>query len=190
MSAYMFALGYHGCDATVADDLIEGKEMRRSENKYDWLGHGYYFWEDDPVHARLWAVDLAKRPNSTIKKPSVVGAVIRLGNCLNLAESKALSEVKITYEAMNAAEKEMGLSLLPENKGKDLKKRFLDCFIFEWLHQFREEKNLAPYDTVRGYFSEGEKLYPGSGIHQQDHVQICVRNLGCIMGFFRPRFEF
>lgn len=34
-------IGFHGCDLSVADKIITGKdELRPSKNSYDWLGHG------------------------------------------------------------------------------------------------------------------------------------------------------
>jgi hypothetical protein len=34
-----FVLGYHGCDAAVARDVIAGRRsLTASENDYDWLG--------------------------------------------------------------------------------------------------------------------------------------------------------
>ena len=53
------------------------------------------------------------------------------------------------------------------------------------LHQSLEGSSL-PYDTVRGMFTEGEELYPGSGFSAQSHVQIAVRNDDCIRGLFLP----
>ncbi len=44
-------LGFHGCDAQVGEDLLAGRHthLRESKNKYDWLGNGIYFWENDPL---------------------------------------------------------------------------------------------------------------------------------------------
>jgi hypothetical protein len=41
------------------------------------------------------------------------------------------------------------------------------------------------FDTVRGVFMEGERLYPTSGFRRQSHIQICVRNPAAIKGVFR-----
>ncbi|WP_309387689.1 hypothetical protein [Cerasicoccus frondis] len=169
--------------------MINGADMHPSKNDYDWLGHGYYFWEDDPKRALQWAKESARSTKGKIKKAAVLGAVIRLGHCLNLADGACLAEVKIAHDVLARFSKEFGMSM-PQNKGKDLERRYLDCYVFEWLHQFREDKDLAAYDTVRGFFSEGDALYPGSEIHLRDHIQICVRNLDCIVGFFRPRISF
>ena len=45
----------------------------------------------------------------------------------------------------------------------------------------------SPYQTVRGFFVEGEALYEGAGLRNQDHIQLCVRDTACIVGFFLPR---
>ena len=38
--------GFHDCDRDVADRVLAGPEgLLPSENEYDWLGHGIYFWE-------------------------------------------------------------------------------------------------------------------------------------------------
>ena len=40
-------IAYHGCDESVRDAVVMGQELKRSENPYDWLGNGIYFWEND-----------------------------------------------------------------------------------------------------------------------------------------------
>ncbi|WP_269543004.1 hypothetical protein [Cerasicoccus fimbriatus] len=184
MPAYAYALGYHGCKSSVAEKVFAGSELRPSRERYDWLGHGIYFWEDNPHRALEWAKE------RKYDQPAVIGAVIRFGNCLNLIDSEYLAEVARTHESLVSYWKnleEFDLTI-PENKGKDAKLRYLDCFVFEWLHSTREENSLPSYDTVRGFFSEGEPLYPGAGLNKQDHIQICVRNLDCIVGFFSSSY--
>jgi hypothetical protein len=76
-------LGYHGCDAEFANALLSGETLIRdwkvSRNRYDWLGHGIYFWEHAPERAWAWA--------SASKKTGVIGAVIQLGRCLDLTDT-------------------------------------------------------------------------------------------------------
>ena len=80
-------LGYHGCDKGTADQILEGKSsFLKSENSYDWLGHGSYFWEADPIRAFEWAKD-------NREDPYVVGVVLDLGNCLNLLEREGVAVV-------------------------------------------------------------------------------------------------
>lgn len=45
---------------------------------------------------------------------------------------------------------------------------------------------IAPFDSARGLFSEGKRIYPDAGFKAKTHVQICVRNPSCIKGYFVP----
>lgn len=44
---------FHGCDQSLCDELVSNPEcqLKYSENNYDWLGKGMYFWENDPDRA-------------------------------------------------------------------------------------------------------------------------------------------
>jgi hypothetical protein len=53
--------------------------------------------------------------------------------------------------------------------------------------QLRQEEKKPAFDTVRGFFIEGKELYAGAGFRELDHIQICVRSLEQIIGFFWPR---
>lgn len=184
-----YVLGYHGCDADVARKIAAGDDkLSPSNNDYDWLGHGLYFWEDSAERASLWAEEESKKGSSRIGKPGVLGAVVDLGNCLNLIEVEMLDLVRAAHEQLTQLLEEIEAPM-PKNTGKDFRARKLDCAVFQALHQFREEESLAPFETVRAFFVEGEPLYPSAGIRQLDHIQICVRNPGRIIGYFLPRLE-
>jgi hypothetical protein len=76
-------LGFHGCDKSVVEKVVSGKEhLKKSENAYDWLGHGIYFWENSPSRALEFATYLKDNPGyskNPIKHPAVLGAVINSG---------------------------------------------------------------------------------------------------------------
>lgn len=172
-------LGYHGCDADFAESVLLGKtevhDWRRSENDYDWLGHGIYFWEHAPERALSWA--------SSRKKKGVIGAVIQLGNCLDFTDVKYTELLSLRYQSMVEMYRLTGASL-PENKGKNRK---LDCLMVNEL--IRQKRALLdPFQTVRCPFLEGEPAFPGSGILKESHIQIAVIDPACILGVFRPNF--
>ncbi len=186
-----FILGFHGCDKTVGEKIIDGaKNMKRSQNDYDWLGHGAYFWENNPARALEYAKLLKNKPHSQrniIKTPFVVGAIIDLGHCFNLLETDSLNYLKNGYEVLKQSQP----NEMPKNKDPfgtgDLLLRELDCAVIEMLHLFNIEKQKREYDTVRGVFTEGKELYPNAGFKEKNHIQICVRYPNCIKGFFRVR---
>ncbi len=65
--------------------------------------------------------------------------------------------------------------------------RKLDCAVIQTIHAFNEDQSQLEYDSVRGVFVEGDKLYPNSGFNERNHIQLCIRNPNCIKGYFHPR---
>jgi hypothetical protein len=74
-----FVLGFHGCDKTIAERiLLHEVKMRSSDNDYDWLGPGIYFWENNPQRAVDYARMLKDFPNRSrkpIMEPASLGAI-------------------------------------------------------------------------------------------------------------------
>lgn len=172
-------LGYHGAKAGVAAEfakkLLLGDvgvdEWKSSENEFDWLGHGIYFWEHSPERALRWAG----------AGGAVIGAVIQLGNCLDLTDIRYTTLLTAAYEALEKDYNGQGKTL-PQNGGRELKKRTLDCLVINRLHLALED----PAQTVRGAFEEGDEAFPGAALRTETHIQIAVRDLECILGIFRP----
>lgn len=177
-----FVLGYHGCDLSIVENVLTGRTaLHASRNDYDWLGNGVYFWEDSYQRALQWA-----KQSKRITQPAVIGAVINLGNCLNLLDVEHLETVRLAYRTLEQTAT-LAEAPMPVNRGRTFKDRKLDCAVIETLHGMRADANLQPYQTVRGFFVEGEALYEGAGLRHQDHIQLCVRDPACIVGFFLPR---
>jgi hypothetical protein len=189
-------IGFHGCDKSVRDKIVKGEEtLIQSKNDYDWLGNGAYFWEYNEKRALQYAENIKKFPTkckSKIGNPSVLGAIIQLGFCLDLLDSFYLDLLKISYDKYVKVQEKSGLKL-PENrpigKENDLLLRKLDCAVIEALHQFNKDTDRQQFDSVRGVFFEGNDLYPNAGFKEKNHIQICIRNPNCIKGFFIPRLK-
>ena len=183
-------IGFHGCDKSVVEYVLKGGSLKPSINSYDWLGHGMYFWENNEQRALEFAIEASKRKSSSIKDPAVIGAVIDLGYCLDLTDASCIYELRQSYKALLQVFKTAGKTL-PLNKaiGKkgDLLLRERDCAVIEFEHTINETAKVKSFDSVRGAFIEGKKLYPNSGIYEKNHIQICVRNPNCIKGYFLPR---
>ncbi|MCZ7644907.1 MAG: hypothetical protein M5U26_06430 [Planctomycetota bacterium] len=184
-------LGFHGCDRKVGRKLVSGKANPiPSENPWDWLGHGVYFWEGDPQRAFEYAEAVSRKPRSGIRTPFVVGAAIDLGYGLNLLNRSHLELLRRSYAGLQEALSLQGQPL-PANKpgrvGPDLLRRDLDCAVLNFLHEGIRIQGGQPFDTVRAAFWEGSELYGGAGFRELNHIQICVRNLNCIKGYFLPR---
>lgn len=108
----------------------------------------------------------------------MVGALIQLGNCLDLLDTghtRRMAEVAAVLQD-RAGE-------LPENREK---RRDLDCFL---VNSFCDEMGEGAFDTVRGLFQEGDPIVDGSELLHQSHIQIVVRRPEAIIGLFRPSVE-
>ena len=191
-----FVLGFHGCDRSVAEAVLSGEHhhLPQSTNDYDWLGHGIYFWEQNPARALEYANELKNNPRRTSKgkkpitEPAVVGAIIDLGKCLNLVEAKSIEIVKATYQRLEDISKagEVPLPVNIKDPGSgELLRRNLDCAVIQATHHFMKLQDKECH-SVRGIFVEGMPLYPNAGFHEKNHAQICVCNPNCIKGYFRP----
>ena len=145
--------GFHGCDESIVRMVLEGGALRPSTNAWDWLGHGIYFWEDSPARALLWAQEMSRLPGSAVKNPSVLGAIIDLGHCLNLTDPAGDALVKAAYDEHLRQGHEFGIPAAV-NKGAESKARFLDCAVMNLLHELRADLELPAFDTVRGFFIE------------------------------------
>lgn len=197
-------LGFHGCDQSVRDKLVAiPDKVKKSQEIYDWLGNGFYVWENNQSRAYKWALD--KQARGTLEIPSVIGVVYHLDYCLDFTDSEFIDILSSYYELMkvdlSVAGKEVPKNRdLPKDEYHDLIFRELDCAVIEYLHQKIDEqikrdiarKGYSEYkyfDTIRGIFTEGGPAFDGAGIQTRNHIQVCIRNLNCIKGFFIPRKE-
>ena len=197
-------IGFHGCDASVRDLLLKDpNKIVISREPYDWLGHGLYFWENNFERALQWAED--KKRRGKIINPAVIGAVLQLGYCCDFLEARFIRMIESYYYLMAASYHANGKQI-PKNeditydKHKDKLLRNLDCSTIEFMHEEilsqtqadMKEKGFSDFkifDSTRGAFIEGGPAFEGSGLHAKTHIQICIRNMNCIKGFFLPRCE-
>ncbi|MDB6092618.1 MAG: hypothetical protein JWM32_180 [Verrucomicrobia bacterium] len=194
MGVPSLVLGYHGCDESVGEKVLRGEQViASSKNAHDWLGEGAYFWENNPARALQWAEFIKAHPRwfeARIQKPFVIGAIIALGQCLDLTEAESLGIVRNGFKEMAATLSETNFPLPSNEKGSskddDLVKRKRDCAVINFVHEARAARSLPTFDTVRAVFCEGEPLYEGARIMARTHIQIAVRNPASIRGYFRP----
>ncbi|MEY5041558.1 MAG: hypothetical protein RLZZ414_1106 [Bacteroidota bacterium] len=198
-------IGFHGCDEKVRDQLVTSPNsaIKMSEKPFDWLGHGFYVWENNQERAFQWAKNKEKKRE--IEKASVVGVVYVLGNCLDFTDSQYIDVIENYYTNLKDELSQLGKSL-PVNKDsefdlfKDKLIRELDCMVIEYMHKAIKEEitkdigekgysELKYFDSARSIFTEGGPAFEGAGIQKKNHIQICIRNQNCIKAFFIPRNE-
>lgn len=153
-----------------------------SDNEYDWIGQGIYFWEYGPRRALQWAGD----------DGVVVGAIIQLGRCFDLTDPGYTDILRATYQSIEELYIGRG-SQMPTNTRASGFRRDLDCLVvnnaIDVVNDIDRERGESPFQTVRSAFEEGEAAFAGSMIKTQTHIQIAVRDTKCILGTFRPNFS-
>lgn len=168
---------YHGCDITTRDDLISGrlKHLSHSNNQYDWLGPGAYFFEGDVERALLFAQTSHRNPSrrytaKPIATPAVVGAVLQVQNWLDMTTQAGIKEFSLAYQAfadgLNEAGKPIPVNKPASDTDTDVIYRALDNAVFTWLHKARESQDLPlpSFQAVRAAFHQGEPVAPSDSM--------------------------
>ena len=186
-------VGYHGCDAELAERVLAGKaRLISSANAYDWLGEGIYFWEHGPQRAYEWAMEQARRGAAKVKNPSVLAARIDLGVCLDLLDTANTRLLGKWFAEFRLLFRQKGIQM-PRNQDAvgsrrgDRVLRYRDCAVIDYTMRRLAQSESIKYQTVRGVFLEGKPAFPGSKIALKSHIQIAVRDPACIVGIFRPK---
>jgi hypothetical protein len=162
-------VAFHGTTEPVADHLANGGDFTLSVNPYDWLGTGIYFWEYAPKQAWWWATRFEKNP-----WPAVVGAMIRLGNCFDLLDPRNVQLLKGLHDDMVDKWKSKGIE--PARNVRHRKN--LDCAVFNYCYEKAVAKG-RPIDSARTVYvptDKSKRIWHGSWIYEEAHIQICLRN--------------
>lgn len=107
-------IAYHGCDATVRDQLVSGlTKPLPSSNPYDWLYDGMYFFEGDSARALKLARASSTRPQhkltrNPIATPAVVGAIIEIDRLFDLTTQSGIENFSLAAAVVVAGYKADG----------------------------------------------------------------------------------
>lgn len=199
-------LAYHGCDITIRDGLVRRViEPKISNNPYDWLGKGLYFFEGDFLRAKKLAQNSHERnlqllTRQPIGTPAVVGAILDIDRWFDLTTQTGIFDFTRAASALVAGS---AGGEMPRNKqafpdDEDFIHRAFDRAACEMVHKYRElthKKALedhdsaaivasAPYQASRGAYEQGVHIADGSSVRGDTHIQIAVHDLNCIRGWF------
>lgn len=195
MNGGSLLVAYHGCDATVRDDLVTGTlaSLKPSENKYDWLGPGVYFYETDCQRARQFAQASHDHPDryytaKPIGTPSVVGAILRVATCLDMTTQEGLQHYRAAFVTLRDA---LGEDDLPKNQAAgvedtDVILHHLDEAVIRMIHSMRKTQKLEAFQLVRGAFYQGNEAAPSSAFREGTHIQLALVEPSCVVGWFLP----
>lgn len=158
--------GYHGTSQMKAASILTNG-FRASDNDYDWLGTGIYFFQDAPLRAKQWATQ--QHPEN----PAVICAIIKLDNCIDLFDIGWQPLLKNVYNLFVQQYLDTERRLPQQNPDRSKAHR-LDCAFFNFATELIRQEQ--PIDSVRAAFMEGDRLFPDSAIFDLAHIQIAIRN--------------
>jgi hypothetical protein len=163
--------GYHGTSQTKAMSILKNGFLT-SDNDYDWLGTGIYFFQDAPMRAKQWAAE--QHP----QEPAVICARIQLDNCIDLFDVKWFPILKNIYNLFDDQYRSANRPL-PKQNPLHSKAHRLDCAFFNFASQLisNDEQTVA---GIRVVFVEGKSLFPNSAIFDLAHAQIAIKNSALI----------
>ena len=173
-------VAFHGTTRSVAERLVDGGDFAPSGRSYEWLGTGVYFWEYAPKQAWRWARDHRKASD-----PAVVGAMLRLGNCLDLLDPENVRWLKRIHDDMMENWRR-SRAQVPRNH-RDRKS--LDCAVFNWIYA-RSDAASTPIETSRAVYvptDKAKRVWAGSWIYEESHIQVCVREPKNILALWHVR---
>jgi hypothetical protein len=175
-------IAFHGTTSEAAERLVSGDAFVESDNDDDWFGKGVYFWEHAPKQAWWWARRF-KRSDS----PAVIGAIIRLGNCFDLLDPRNVKTLKAFHDTMIRRFRKARIEV-PRNARH---RRNRDCAVFNFLYREAEQADRA-IDSARAVYVPTEfrkRVWKGSWIYEEAHIQICVRNPRNILAVWHVRTD-
>jgi hypothetical protein len=180
-------VAFHGTRLSTARAAVLGERpLTSSRNDDDWLGHGIYFWEHAPEQALWWARRRAKRQGWD-EPVAVLASMIRLGSCLDLLDPFNVQFLKGYHAVYVAGRVAAGLPV-PVNVRQNKR---LDCAVFEYTYAARVERAETPIDASRAAYvptQSRKRVWKGSWIYNEAHIQIYVRNADCILGTWLHQF--
>lgn len=164
------AIGFHGTSKAAVPHLL-ARDIRSSDQHFEWLGTGFYLWQDSPWRAREWA--------ETRFGSDAAVAVVRvdLDGCLDLLNPNWQAELRdadfeFVFERITE-----GLPI-PVNTDSGNHARDAATINF-YCNRVASEAGLVR--SVRAIFEEGAPIFEASKIRSQSHVQIAVRDLTAIL---------
>lgn len=199
-------VAYHGTVEEYAFSIVEKKRSPEywlvSDNAYDWLGPGIYFFQDAPLRALLYAekrADQLRQAKGVDHQPAVIRARFKLGVCLDFLDADTAGYVRFVHALMvadgHAPELPSQTSFEPRTgprrrlrilegqyRGAGNILHLLDREVMKYAIEYLNEYENLRIDSIRCAFVDGYPLYSSSWLFDLAHVQLCVLNVGnCII---------
>jgi hypothetical protein len=172
-------VGYHGTNLRAAKAILANGFIP-SQNPYDWLGIGVYFWQDAPYRAFDWA-GIHTRRHHEYDEPAVIRSIIQLKReeCMDLLDWQTTGGwagiLSKTHQYLRKHQD------LPQQRlGRRAKLHPLDKVVVDYAIDNILAANGLQIKAVRAGFEEGKKIFVRSALYDRTHVQVAIRDTSII----------
>ena len=182
-----FAYGFHGSsvasiEAIMLTGYFELSDHSHERGEGDWLGPGFYFWQDAPT--RVWEWLRAPRQQTRLgSHVETLVAKIRLADCVDLLDTGSHALLRRAYiRFVNRFP--LGTTVLtnPTDPTAPPWHPLDDAIVRTMLE--RAALRGQTIRSMRATFREGDPIVPGSALHDLDHVQIAVFHDSVIVDYW------
>lgn len=163
-------IAFHGTSRDAVPRLL-AHDIEVSDQHFEWLGTGFYLWQDSPWRAQRWAVERFG------DDAAVIVARVSLDGCLDLFNPQwhqSLAEADDEY----VSDCVLNGRSVAENRPSGNRAR--DCAVINWYCDRAAQEGLN-IRSVRAIFEEGEPIFEASAIRALSHVQVAVRDPSVIL---------
>lgn len=186
-----FAYGFHGSSAAAIEAIVLTRNFDPSANSFadgrgDWLGPGFYFWQDAPT--RVWEWLRAPRQRGRLDPTLAVSiAKIRLTDCLDLLDTRWQFVLRRAYIRLRNTLPDP--DPMPSNPPDPTAPGWhpLDDAVIRMMLE-RAPFWGFQFASMRAAFQEGEPLFDGSAFFDASHVQIAVFDDSVIVDYRSESF--
>jgi hypothetical protein len=161
-------VGHHGTSRQIAETVLS-KGFRASQNAYDWLGDGAYFWQDAPLRAMEWATQAFGTD------AAVLEATIEARDFINLLDVEWMSWLTDVFDQYLDEIKRSGRAVPVQTD----RAHRLDREVINFGISILESGGISVRGVI-GAFREGRPVFTNSALYSHSHVQIAVRDLSLI----------
>ncbi len=163
-------VGFHGTSRAAVPHLL-ARAIEPSDQRFEWLGTGFYVWQESPWRAQEWAT--AHHGEDA----AVVAVRASLDGCVDLLNPNwqrllADADAEFVVERLAAGE------AVPVNRDGGYRAR--DCATINWFCDRAADDGLN-VRSVRAIFEEGEPIFEASAIRTQSHIQLAIRDTSVIL---------
>lgn len=173
--------GYHATDAETVANVLHEKHIKKSENWYDWLGVGSYFYQEAPLRALKWLTQEKHEGTIEPSKAGLLCAKIQIREFIDLLEPDWVEVIARTYILLEEdtdklatlrrwREKQAEYKVGGEAGPHPLDKYVIDMAVGSLIKGGRK------VNGVRAIFYDGKRLFENSHLLDRQHIQIAVHN--------------